>query len=167
MSAPFSPTSLDLDLQLALAGEPAASFARLSASLWQQPYLTAELLELCRLTLARLHRDEIEIAAVNPRLAHGQPAAPRRAAVLAGTTHNSPGFNPGEKAVLLFTECYALDAQSIADEVAQEAKDHLGEPGLVFLIEALGCLDARIRAARCLRDMAAFAKANGSAVRAH
>lgn len=163
MPAPSSPTSLDLDLKLALAGSPAVSFARLSASLWAQPYLTADLLELCRLTLARLHRDEIEIAAVNPRAPHGQPGAQRRAAVLAGATYKSPAFSPGEKAVLLFTECYALDPQSIADEVAREAKDHLGEPGLVFLIEALGCLDARIRAARCLRDMAAYAPANRSA----
>jgi hypothetical protein len=160
--APTPPTSLDLDLQLAAAGAPAASFARLSASLWQQPYLRAELLELCRLTLARLHRDELEIAAVNPHLAPGsQPGAERRAAVLAGATYRSTAFSPQEKAVLLFTECYALDAQSIADEVAQEAKDHVGEPGLVFLIEALGCLDARIRAARCLRDLAAFTSLGG------
>jgi hypothetical protein len=167
VQAPSSPTSLDLDLQLAVAGGAAASFTRLSGSLWQQPYVTAELLELCRLTLARLHRDELEIAAVNPRVPPGQPAAPRRAAVLAGATYNSPAFSPAEKAVLLFTECYALDAQSIADEVAQQATDHLGEPGLVFLIEALGCLDARIRAARCLRDMAACAQAKGSAARGH
>jgi hypothetical protein len=165
--APTSPTSLDLDLQLALAGGPAASFARLSGSLWQQPYVSAELLELCRLTLARLHRDELEIAAVNPHIPRGQPAAPRRAAVLAGATYNSPAFSAAEKAVLLFTECYALDAQTIADEVAQQAKDHLGEPGLVFLIEALGCLDARIRAARCLRDLAAFAHGNRHAAHAH
>ena len=57
--------------------------------------------------------------------------------------------------MLLFCECYGLDPQSIADEVADQAKEHLGEPGLVFLIEALGCLDARIRTARCLRDLAA------------
>jgi hypothetical protein len=167
VQAPASPTSLDLDLQLAVAGGPAASFARLSGSLWQQPYLTAELLELCRLTLARLHRDEIEIAAVNPHVPHGQPAAPRRAAVLAGATYRSLAFSPAEKAVLLFSECYALDAQSIADEVAQEAKQHLGEPGLVFLIEALGCLDARIRAARCLRDLAACVSASRSTAHGH
>ena len=75
------------------------------------------------------------------------------AAVLSGNTFRSTEFTPAEKAVLLFTECYALDAQSIADEVAEEAKAHLGEAGLVFLIEALGCLDARIRAARCLRGL--------------
>lgn len=167
MPAPTSPNSLDLDLQLALAGGPATSFARLSASLWQQPYVTAELLELCRLTLARLHRDEIEIAALNTRLPHGQPGPQRRAAVLAGTVHKSAAFTPPEKAILLFAECYALDAQTISDEVAQGAKDHLGEPGLVFLIEALGCLDGRIRAARCLRDLAASTPGNGRTPHGH
>ncbi|MBS0578173.1 MAG: hypothetical protein JSR36_02800 [Proteobacteria bacterium] len=152
-----SPTSLDLDARLAGAGGPAESFKRLSASLWQQRYLSTELLELCRLTLARLHRDEVEIAAVNPHLgARALPVA-RRAAVLSGNSFRSTEFTPAEKAVLAFTECYALDAQSIADEVAEEAKAHLGESGLVFLIEALGCLDARIRAARCLRDLSAVA----------
>ncbi len=157
-----SPTSLDLDHKLALAGGPAASFGRLSASVWTQPYVSAELLELCRLTLARLHRDEIEIAAVNPRAPPGPSGAQRRAAVLAGATHSNAAFSSAEQAVLLFCECYALDAQSIADEVAQAAKDHLGEPGLVFLIEALGLLDARIRAARCLRGMAALPAAEGA-----
>ena len=163
MHTPSSPTSMDLDLHLAVAGGPAGSFARLSGSLWEQPYLTAELLEMCRLTLARLHRDELEIAAVNPRVPRGQPEPQRRTAVLASTTFRSPAFTAAEKAVLLFAECYALDPQSIADEVAQDAKDHLGEPGLVFLIEALGCLDARIRTARCLRDLATHAQSNGAA----
>lgn len=163
MHAASSPTSLDLDHNLALAGGPATSFARLSASVWAQPYVSAELLELCRLTLARLHRDETEIAAVNPRVAPRQSGAQRRTAVLAGTTHSNAAFSVAEKAVLLFCECYALDAQSIADEVAQAAKDHLGEPGLVFLIEALGLLDARIRAARCLRGMAAVLPAGNGA----
>ncbi len=153
MPAATSPNSLDLDLRLANAGGAAASFARLSASLWQQRYVSPGLLELCRLTLARLHRDEVEIAAINPHLGTQAPAPARRAAVLAGNSFRSTEFTAAEKAVLQFTECYALDAQSIAEEVAGEAKAHLGEPGLVFLIEALGCLDARIRAARCLRGL--------------
>ncbi|MGO9804437.1 MAG: hypothetical protein ACLPTL_13495, partial [Steroidobacteraceae bacterium] len=65
----------------------------------------------------------------------------------------------GEKALLLFAECYGLDPQSIPDELADEVKAFLGEPGLVFLIEALGCIDGRIRTARCLRDLARFAPA--------
>ena len=149
-----SPTSLTLDRHLAIAGSAAACFARLWQRLWLQPYLSAELLEMCRLSLARLHRDALESAAHNPHLPASALSPERRASVLAGDSQRSPLFSPKEKAVLHFCECYALDAQSIADEVADEAKAHLGEAGLVFLIEALGCLDGRIRTARCLRDLA-------------
>jgi hypothetical protein len=148
------PTSLNLDRHLAIAGSTAASFARLWQRLWLQPYLSAELLELCRLTLARLHRDQLEFAAINPHLTAAALNPERRAAALTGDSQRSALFSPKEKAVLHFCECYGLDAQSIADEVAEEAKAHLGEAGLVFLIEALGCLDGRIRTARCLRDLA-------------
>jgi hypothetical protein len=151
------PTSLNLDRYLAVAGSAAASFARLWQRLWLQPYVSAELLEMCRLTLARLHRDTLEFAAHNPHLPAGILSPERRAIVLAGDSQRSPHFSPREKAVLLFCECYGLDAQSIGDDVAEQAKSHLGEAGLVFLIEALGCLDGRIRTARCLRDLAAAA----------
>jgi hypothetical protein len=157
MHPTHSPTSMDLDRSLAAAGSPAASFAQLSQRLWAQPYVSPVLLEMCRLTLARLHRDELEIAAINPYVQGGELTAPRRAAVLAGTTLSNLQFSARERAVLLFAECYALDAQRIADEVADGVTSHLGEPGLVFLIEALGCLDGRIRTARCLRDLATFA----------
>ena len=147
-------TSLNLDQYLAPAGSAAASFARLWHNLWRQPYVTPALLEMCRLTLARLHQDECELSAVNPHAPPEALSAERRQQLLAGRVFKSSAFSGAEKAVLLFTECYGLDPQSIADDVAEEVKSHLGEPGLVFLIEALGCLDGRIRAARCLRDLA-------------
>ncbi|MBS0378564.1 MAG: hypothetical protein JSS29_08765 [Proteobacteria bacterium] len=153
MSEPLSPTSIDLDRALAAAGTPAASFARLWQSLWVAPYVSAELLELCRLTLARLHRDAAELGAPNPHLDAGTPGAARRAAVLGGIVHRTDGFSGAERAVLQFAECYGLDAQRIPDETADAVKASLGEAGLVFLIEALGCLDGRIRTARCLRDL--------------
>ena len=157
-----SPTSLDLDRALAIAAAPAASFARLWQGLWVQPYVSAATLELCRLALARLHRDELEMSATNPHVEPGTLAAAAREAVLRGTLRSS-ALAPAEQAILEFTECYALDAQSIPDEVADAVKGHLGEAGLVFLIEALGCLDGRIRAARCLRDLARHAGAAGAA----
>lgn len=147
-------TSITLDEQLVPAGAAGASFARLWRSLWSQPYLTPELLELCRLTLARLHQDRAELEALNPFAPAGGAAA-RRAAVRAGDAHKSDRFTAAERALLEFTESYALDAQSISDAQAVRVRDALGEPGLVFLIEALGCLDGRIRTARCLRDLAA------------
>ena len=161
MTTAATVTSLDLDGPLAAAGSPAACFATLWQRLWSQPYVAPELLELCRLTLARLHRDKEEVAARNPYVSPGAPSPERRERVLAGDT-GSPLFSERERAVLAFTEVYGLDAQSLTDELAASVSEHLGEAGLVFLIEALGCLDGRMRAARCLRDLSAAAAARES-----
>jgi hypothetical protein len=146
-------TSLNLDRYLVSAGAPAATFARLCRSLWAQPYVSGELLELCRLTLARLHRDDVELAALNPHAPLPAASSERRAAVLGATVERSQLFSQDERAILDFTESYGLDPQSLTDAQAAEVRQQLGESGLVFLIEALGCLDARIRSARVLRDL--------------
>jgi len=161
MNNSASPNSLDLDRSLVIAGSPAASFARLWQALWVQPHVAPPLLEMCRLTLARLHRDESELSAANPHLEPGALNSARRAAVIAGQAHAAADFSSMEKAVLQFAECYGLDAQSIPDETAEAVKVQLGEAGLVFLIEALGCIDGRIRTARCLRDLARLAPVPG------
>jgi hypothetical protein len=165
MDSPASPNSLDLDRTLAVAGSAAASFARLWQALWVQDYVAPPLLEMCRLTLARLHRDEHELTAANPHLAPGALGSARRATVIAGKAHTASDFSVTEQAVLQFAECYGLDAQSIPDETADAVKAQLGEAGLVFLIEALGLIDGRIRTARCLRDFQRFAPPEGSRVR--
>lgn len=152
-----SPTSITLDPALAKAGPAAESFARLWRGLWRQDHIPPELLELCRLTFARLHDAPDEIAAANPDL--DQPPAPaRRTAVIEGGALDSPAFTDAEKAALTFAEYYWIDPQSITDEAADGVKAHFGEAGLVLLIEALGCIDGRIRTARCLRDIAAHAQ---------
>lgn len=150
-------SSVSLDDALAKAGPAAASFARLWERLWRQDHIPPELLELCRLTLARLHDDAVELAAASPAGVTVVPA--RRDAVIAGAAFDADGFSEGDRAVLLFAEYYWTDPQSITDAVADDVKAHFGEPGLVFLIEALGCLDGRIRAARCLRAMTAHLSA--------
>lgn len=149
-------TSITLDPALASAGPAAESFARLWRSLWRQGHIPPELLDLCRLTFARLHDEAGEIAAANPLL--DRPLDPaRRIAVIEGGALDSPAFTDAEKAVLSFAEYYWIDPQSITDEAADGVKAHFGEAGLVLLIEALGCIDGRIRTARCLRDIAAHA----------
>ena len=143
--------SLTLDSQLSRAGPAAETFANLWKTIWQQTYIKPEELELCRLTFARLHADEDEIAA--PNAAVPVLAATRRQAILAGKALESAEFTPGEKAILLLAEYYWLDPNSITDDAADDVKKHHGEPGLVFLIESLGLIDGRIRTARVLRDM--------------
>jgi hypothetical protein len=154
MTAPV--TSITLDESLARAGPSAASFARLWNALWQQDQLPDGLLELCRLTFARLHRDEAELAAVNPQAGRRADLDTLRHLVIEDKGHDSDALSGGEKAVLLFAEYYWTDTQSIPAEVGEAVKAHYGEPGLVLLIEALGLIDGRIRSARCLRDMSAF-----------
>lgn len=149
-------TSLTLDQHLAPAGASAESFARLWAGLWRQRRIPPDLLEACRLTFARLHDDVGEMAAVNPAVALSAAA---REAVLAGRTPDDPAY----AAALLFAEYYWLDAQAITDEAADAVKAHYGEPGLVLLIEALGLIDGRIRAARCLRDLSTHASSQETA----
>ena len=162
MDQPVTPTSLDLDRTLAIAGSPAASFARLWQSLWVQPYVAPALLEMCRLTLARLHRDPDELAARNPHLEPDALTAGRKALVIAGNTYRAAEFSATEKAVLSFTECYGMGPESIPDGLAEEVKTRLGVSGLVFLIEALGCIDGRMRTARCLRDFNRLAASGGA-----
>jgi hypothetical protein len=155
-----APTSIDLDEHLAQAGAAAASFAQLWRKLWARGPVSAELLELCRLTLARLHRDSSEMAARNPLAP--EAVAARYEAVLGGAVQADAAFSDADRATLEFAERYGLDVQSIDDEMAASVKAHYGEPGLVYLIEALGLMDGRMRTARCLRDLAAQRPAAGA-----
>src|SRR6202171_6098044 len=119
-----SPTSMNLDSHLAMAGPAAERFARLWGKLWHQDLLGADPLELSRLTLARLHSDAAEIAATNSFLPATDAAAKRRQAILAGRAHEDPAFSPTEKAALQFAELYWMDAQSIGDEAAEGGQAH-------------------------------------------
>lgn len=150
---PGEVNSINLDQRLARGGPAAQSFAQLWQKLWQQQHIAPELLELCRLTFARMHGDTAEMAVANP-LAEAAPAL--RQAVLADRAIDDPALPAGWRSALLFAEYYWTDAQSIPDEVADDVKRDHGEPGLVLLIEALGCIDGRIRAARCLRDLSVY-----------
>lgn len=147
-------TSLTLDRHLAIAGPAAMSLAELWSRLWRQRYIPAELLELCRLSFARMHRDESEQTAGNPHVPPGRLSGARREAALHGIADDDASFSPAEHAVLAFAEQYWLDARSITDDAAANVIAHFGEPALVFLIEALGCIDGRIRVARCVRGLA-------------
>jgi alkylhydroperoxidase family enzyme len=116
----------------------AVSFAALYDSLWAQPHLPAEILELCRLRLAQLHRSEVEWQRSDVDVIARKRNALRE-------WHSDNQFSDAERACLAFTEVYAMDAQAITDELAQAVKNHFGDSGLVLLVEALGILDGMTR----------------------
>jgi alkylhydroperoxidase family enzyme len=136
-------TTFAIDAKLAPAGEIAGLFRDLCAQFWDQPHLSADLIELIRLDLAVMHRAKAEQALRHPA-ASGLDIA-KIDAVLGENWRKSALFSDGEKALLDFTEYYYMDPQSIPDEVAAKVVGHYGENGLVCLVEALGFIDSRIR----------------------
>jgi len=118
----------------------AGPYRSLCQSLWTQPHLPPEVLELCRLRLAQLHRCDAEFA----RSEFPLPDA-RRAAL--ARWESGEEFSAAERACLAFTEVYAMDAQALTDAHAEAVKQHFGDPGLVLLVEALGLLDGMARLA--------------------
>ena len=116
----------------------AAPYFVLERSLWDQPHMPAETLELCRLRLAQLHRCEVAYA----RAGYPLPASKREALECWDTSEQ---FSAAERACLSFAEVYAMDTQALTDEQAAAVKQHVGDAGLVLLIEALGMFDGMIR----------------------
>lgn len=138
-------TSFTLDRHLAPAGEIAGMYADLSSRFWSLPYIPGELVELCRLALAVMHKAPAEQAERHPVAKTLSPA--KIDAVLGERWRKSDQFSPAEKSALDFTEYYFMDPQSIPDEIAGAVIGHFGDAGLVCLVEALGFIDSRIRLA--------------------
>jgi len=128
---------------LAAGGVLAQDFDAVWTRIWRQDHVPAAQLELCRLRMAQMHGAHAEFAAGRGL----ESDAGRIAAVRDGSYGSHPGFSPAERAVLEFAEVYAQDPNAISDPLADAVKQHVGEPGLVCLIEALGFIDARIRLA--------------------
>jgi alkylhydroperoxidase family enzyme len=137
--------SISVDEKLAAAGEIAGMFADLSAQFWDQPHIPPESVELCRLTLAVMHKAAEEQAERHPA-AKGLAQA-KIDAVLGERWRGSDLFSLSEKALLDFTEYYFMDPQSIPDDVGSAVLGYFGEAGLVCLVEVLGFIDGRIRIA--------------------
>ena len=138
-------TSANVIEHLSVAGDAAIPFEELWRALWNQPHVPAATLELCRLYLARLHGAQAELAMRMPVA----PQVPEEkiASLLRDNWMKDPLFPESERAVLNFTQWYYIDPQSIPDNVADAVIKHLGQRGFVALIEALGFIDGRIRAA--------------------
>ncbi|MBK9666388.1 MAG: hypothetical protein IPO61_11765 [Gammaproteobacteria bacterium] len=128
---------------LAAGGRITEAYEAVWDALWMQPHLSSQLLELCRLRLARFHQAPAEL-----ELRRDTGLDPGKAdSLLTGNYFRDPQFSPAERAVLEFTEIYAQDPAAISDDLADAVKEHFGEAGLMCLIEALGFIDGRIRLA--------------------
>ena len=112
----------------------------LRESLWTQPHIPREILELCRLRLAQLHRCDAEFTRREVELPDARRAALAR-------WESAAEFSAAARACLAFTEVYAMDAQALTDDHAAAVKEHFGDAGLVLLVEALGILDGGVRLA--------------------
>lgn len=136
-------TTRTLTQALAEGGALTTAYDAVWEAFWNQPYIPTTALELCRLRLAQLHGAKAETAL---RLTAGITEE-RIRTVLAGRYEDSTDFSAFELAVLELAEVYAQDPSAITDAMADEIKRHVGEPGLVCLVEALGFIDGRIRLA--------------------
>lgn len=106
-------------------------FNELYNALWTLEEIPAEVLELCRLRIAQLHRCDSELQ----RESHPLPAAKREH--LADWPSHA-GFSDAERACLALCEVYTADPQAITDPQAEAVKTHYGEAGYVALAEAMG-----------------------------
>lgn len=128
----------DHQTTIAVLPELARAYDALYQSLWTQPHLPAAILELCRLRLAQLHRCAPELQRQECAVQDGKREHLSR-------WDTDSRFSDSERACLAFTEVYAMDTQAITDELAAAVKRHVGDAGLVLLVEALGILDGRVR----------------------
>lgn len=116
----------------------ASGFSDLYASFWQQPYVPYTVLELCRLRLAQLAGSALDTG----REDHPVDAAKRDNI---RDWHQHEAFDAVERACLDFAEVYYMDPASITDEQADAVKSHVGDAGLIVLVEALGVFNGMIR----------------------
>ena len=134
-----TPAGADFLSQLAPAlPELSGAYQRLARSLWEQTHVPSEVLELCRLRLAQLHRSHADWERQDVALAATLRERLER-------WDSSEEFDAGTRACLAFAEVYAMDASAISDAQAAAVQAHFGDAGLVLLIEALGLFDGLIR----------------------
>jgi len=101
------------------------------------------LLELCRLRVAQLLGCAPELA-IRWRPARDAGLDEAKIAVLPRwPTH--PSFTDAERACLTVAERFVLDPHGLTDDEAAAARAHLGDAGLVALLEALALFDGFAR----------------------
>lgn len=132
-----------LDAVFALRPNLYARVRALAGVLWEDRLVDPVLLELCRLRVAQLLGCTAELAI---------RYAPARAAGLADAKvealprwPSDARFTAAERACLTVAERFVLDPHGLTDPEAAAARAHLGDAGLVALLEALALFDGFAR----------------------
>lgn len=108
-------------------------YADLENQIWDGR-IDAQLLEVCRVRIASLHRCAAELAAERADI------GAKRAAIAQWPT--SPLFDDRERALLRFTEQFVIDAQGVSDEDAAGVTAVLSGPELAAFTTAIATFDA-------------------------
>ncbi|MFT5032597.1 MAG: alkylhydroperoxidase family enzyme [Bacteroidia bacterium] len=100
--------------------------------------LDEELMRLCHLRVAQLHRCPSQEQALRSQL-------PKAKLTALAQWYRAPEFSSLEKAALQLTECFCMDTHSISDAMAAAVVAEIGDKGLVALLEYLALCDGFVR----------------------
>jgi hypothetical protein len=103
------------------------------------------LLELCRLEIAMILRNPVELESRTPAAAAAGFDDHKVGALTSWM--NSPMITAAERACLAFTDAFVIDVASLPDDTAAAVREHLGDAGLVDFASALLVLEQRQRLA--------------------
>jgi len=120
-----------------------ADVRRLLALFSERRLIDAVVLELCRLRTAELLGCASELA-VRWAAASDAGLTEAKVSVLARWP-TDPAFTDAERACLTVAERFVLDPHGLTDDEAAAARRHLGDAGLVALLEALALFDGLAR----------------------
>lgn len=104
----------------------------------EQKLLDDELMRLCHLRVAQLHR-------CSPQERELIAQLPQEKVKVLPQWYRAPEFTRLEKAALQLTECFCLDTHSISDDMTAAVVAEIGDAGLVALLEFLALCDGFVR----------------------
>lgn len=143
-------TGDDFERVFALRPDLFAAWREFAALFWEKRLVDPEILELCRLRVAQLHRARHPLFVRTPQARDAGLTEARIAAL--ERWWESDAFAPLERACLHFAEQFVADAKAISDEEAAPVVAALGEAGTVAFVEALAIFDGFARFC-CMLDV--------------
>ncbi len=120
-----------------------ADYQAFETVFWREKLLPPVLLELVRLRVAGLHRCSPEL---NKRTPEARAAGLSEERIQQLGTAAVAEFDSCEQACLDLAEMFVIDAQQISDAQVAAVHEHLGDAGVVALMEALALYDGYCRA---------------------